>query len=157
MEGATLVFALSLVTSTGPSRLHGNPFLMSAYLHIRTAQSQGEGGRERESEKGWAKGAREREEKSNNAISAGSLNDATLTTIWHFDKRGPDIVSSKSGLFFFYYILFCRQEDKTPPPSFLVNFHSHFVTVLLFPLCCPAYLDKSAQPSLLLWFRSYLQ
>lgn len=46
MEGATLVFALSLATSTGPSRLHGNPFLMSAYLHIRTAQSQGEGERE---------------------------------------------------------------------------------------------------------------
>lgn len=109
----------------------------------------------KESKKGWGEGAKEREEKSNNAISTGSLNDATLTTIWHFDKRGPDIVSSKSGLFF-YYILFCRREDKTPPPSFLVNFQSHFVTVLLFPLCWPAYLDKGDQPSLLLRFCSYL-
>ncbi len=48
LHGASAsVFALSLATSTGPSCLHGNPFLMSAYLHIRTAQREGE----RESEK----------------------------------------------------------------------------------------------------------
>lgn len=43
------LFALSLATSTGPFCLHGNPFLMSAYLHIRTAQREREG--ERQSEK----------------------------------------------------------------------------------------------------------
>lgn len=43
LHGASAsVFALSLATSMGPSCLHGNPFLMSAYLHIRTAQREGE-------------------------------------------------------------------------------------------------------------------
>lgn len=89
--------------------------------------------RERESEKGWAEGAREREEKSNNAVSTGSLNDATLTSIWHFDKRGPDIVSSKTGLFF-YYILFCRQKDKTPPSKFSCEFPEPFCDSPIIPI-----------------------
>lgn len=96
-----LVFALSQATSTGPSCLHGNLYLMSAYLHIRTAQRERKRQRERaegsrEKEKGRE---RETEEKSNNSISTGSLNDATTATVWHFDKRGPDIVSCKTGLF----------------------------------------------------------
>lgn len=42
LRGASAsVFAFSLATSTGSSCLHGNVFLMSAYLHIRTAQSEG--------------------------------------------------------------------------------------------------------------------
>lgn len=78
LHGASAsAFALSLATSVGPSCLHGNPFLMSTYLHIRTAQR---GVKERESERlsrrtEWGGG------EINNAISTGSLNDATLTAI----------------------------------------------------------------------------
>lgn len=154
MEGATLVFALSLATSTGPSRLHGNPFLMSAYLHIRTAQSQGEGERE------WER-LRRRSQGEGGEIKQCHLhrvpqwcNSHYHLTLWQ--KRARHSLQQIWPIFF-YYILFCRREDKTPPPSFLVNFQSHFVTVLLFPLCWPAYLDKGDQPSILLRFRSYRQ
>lgn len=84
---------------------------------------------------GWAEGAREREreEKSNNAISTGSLNDATLATIWHSDKRGPDIFSSKTGLFF-AYIPFCRQEDRTPPQSFSCELPEPFCDSPIIPI-----------------------
>lgn len=109
---------------------------LSAYQNCTKSGRESEGESVIVRKAGWAEGAgaREREEKSNNAISTGSLNDATLATIWHSDKRGPDIVSSKTGLFF-DYIPYCRHEDKKPPQSFLVNFQSQFVTVLFFSLC----------------------
>lgn len=63
LHGASAsVFALSLATSTGPSCLHGNPFLMSAYLHIRTAQREGEGAGERQIEQKEPERERERAE-----------------------------------------------------------------------------------------------
>lgn len=68
-------------------------------------------------------------------------------------KEGQTQSPAKTGLFF-DYIPFYRQEDKTPPQSFLMSFQSHFVTVLLFPLCSPAHSDNSNQPSILSAFLS---
>lgn len=105
----------------------GTLFNVSLSAYQNCTKRGREGGRKT----GRAEGAREREreEKSNNAISTGSLNDATLATIWHPDKRGPDRVS---GLFF-DYIPYCKQEDKTPPQSFLVNFYP-FCDSIIVPI-----------------------
>lgn len=117
MERATSVFSLSLATSTGPSRLHGNPFLMSAYLHIRTAQSQGEG--ERERERGWGEGTGE----------GGQIKQCHLhrvpqwcnshyhLTLWQ--KRARHSLQQNWPIFFIIISFFVDERIKRPLQVFL--------------------------------------
>lgn len=56
-------------------------------------------------------------------------------------KEGQTWSPAKLSLFkkkyiYIYYILFCRQEDKMPPPSFLVNFPEPFCDSPIIPIVC---------------------
>lgn len=115
-EQTTLVFALSLATSTGPSRLHGNPFFnvsLSAYQNC--------------TKPGWGK------EKVRKAAQKKPRSGRGNQTI--LPPRGPSMmqlspafdtltkegetVSSKTGLFFFIISSFVNERIKHPLQVFL--------------------------------------
>lgn len=117
----------------GPFLSPWEPFLMSAYLHIRTAQREGERQAEqKEPERGSGRRNQTMPSPQGPSMMQLWLPFDTLT------KEGQTYSPAKLG----YFLLippFVGRRIKHPLKVFLVNCQSHFVTVPLFPLCPPAH------------------